>query len=250
MAGYALSFAGNLGTSYVINKTNKIIATFTNASISLWFKTRTTGNPSGNGYALYAERAASGNDIWKVDMFGSGGDIGKVGLTHRDDAGTLTQLKSVATYNDTNIHHLVITKSGTSIVIYVDKVLASGTLSGNDTLTNAGLEAWSGGDKGDNLANFDGTIDDIRLYNATLTANDVANLYDGVGVNHDLIDLWNFDDNGGLTAKDIGGGANHGTLSGANVPTWVSGIATFSSSLNMKPKNNLRPRPFAPGLAR
>lgn len=145
----------------------KILASLTNSSISLWIKTSTTAK------ALYCERGASGNDIWKVEI-----DSNHIRFTHRDDAGTLNQFNGGITVTDGNWHHIVLTKSGTTINSYVDGVLdiTNQTLTGNNTMTDT-IIVRIGGDAQDATQYYNGILDEIGLWNVVLTAAQVTTLY-------------------------------------------------------------------------
>jgi hypothetical protein len=69
-----------------------------------------------------------------------------------------------------------------------------------------------------NSAYANGKIDDVRLYNRTLSASDVSRLHDWGPA---PIAHWTFDERQGATANDISGNANTGTLT--NGPKWTTG---------------------------
>lgn len=204
--GTALKFDGS--QNYVLVKSGRILSGLTNWWIDITFKRANTSINS-SGEALYAERAGSGNDILKVDLFGDSGNIGKVGLTYRDTAGTLTQIRTTTTYNDGVTHRMTISKIGTAIVITVDGVQTPGTLTAGDTFTNSGVESRIGSDRGDGGAYFEGIIDDLQL---------------GASSQSIIYGLYPLDEGTGLTATDGSGAGNNGTLSGSPVPYWVYGL--------------------------
>jgi hypothetical protein len=212
----ALSFNGS--TAYVLLKSGTILAGLTNFTISGWVSTTSTG-------PIYSERAASGNDILKLEVDAGVGHIGELSLVYRDDAGTLNQVRSGKIINDGAMHHVVVTKSGTAISFYVDNISQTGgTLTATNTFTNASMETRVGADKGDSSVWWNGTIDDVSIYNAALSSGNVGNLY-----NHTYpttisgcIGYWPFDEGSGTTTTDKAG-SNNGTLSGSTTPTWRSG---------------------------
>jgi hypothetical protein len=186
----------------------------------MWIKTSSVG--TSNGYPLYAERGATGNDIWKLEMSGdvAGGHIGKLQITYRDDAGTLDFIKSNGVVNDGQWHHIAITKSGTTVVFYIDgSSSGGGTLSAGNTFTGT-VESRIGSDKGDNTALYTGLVDEIRLYNTVLSSGQVSTLSVKGDVQTGLIDRYKLDEGTGTTATDSSG-ANTGTISGTS---WVTGI--------------------------
>jgi len=120
----------------------------------------TTG---GSGRAIYCERAASGNDILKLDYQGLSGAA--LDLTYRNDAGTLIQLAG-GNIHDGAPHQVAGTKRGTDCRIYVDGVQVNqGTFgSGSDAFTNAGLVSQIGADAGDTNAFWLGSIAYVLVY--------------------------------------------------------------------------------------
>jgi hypothetical protein len=164
----SVSLNGN-NANYIEAKNGTIVCTNTNASVEAWVNLSSIAG----GQSIYCERAASGNDIWKLEVAPTP-NTHKLQWTHRDDGGTLFQVHSSTTVDDSKTHHVVITKSGTAIQLYVDGLAdGSGTMGGTNTLTNAGLEARIGNDKGDSTIPLNGTIDEVAVYSSALTATQV-----------------------------------------------------------------------------
>lgn len=166
------------GTSKIVLKTSKIIASLTNSSVSMWVKT--TQAVAGSGYPLYCERGSSGNDIFKICVGSTTANTGKIFIVHRDDAGTLDNnfIPTAARVDDGNWHFVVMTKAGVAAKLYIDNVLSSsGNISGNDTMTDATLQVWSGLDQGDALINFVGSIDEMGVWSKTLSVIEIGELY-------------------------------------------------------------------------
>ena len=72
---------------------------------------------------------------------------------------------------------------------------------------------------------FDGTLDDIRVYNRALSAAEVSSLAGPAGFGP--IAHWPFEETSGATAEDIAGG-HDGTVYGS--PLWESGALRFDGS--------------------
>jgi len=71
-----------------------------------------------------------------------------------------------------------------------------------------------------NTLHFNGTIDEVRIYNRALSAEEIIQLFRGGHVWKGLV-LWlRFDEGSGTTAGDSSGCGNHGTIYGA---TWTNG---------------------------
>src|SRR5262249_10093005 len=88
------------------------------------------------------------------------------------DVNNVTLSQSIT---DTNLHHLAVTKSGSTVVFYIDGIAypAPSYDPGFTFTTPAAIGA-----RGDNLDNsFLGTIDDLSIYNRALSASEVLSIY-------------------------------------------------------------------------
>jgi hypothetical protein len=68
---------------------------------------------------------------------------------------------------------------------------------------------------------YDGKIDDVRLYNKPLSAEEVLDLYT-LNNDENLVGHWKFDENGGIIAYDSSGNDFHADVIGE--PVWVEGM--------------------------
>ena len=122
----------------------------------------------------------------------------------------------------TEWHHLVMTwdKDQDKLLAYVD---------GEEKQTKTGLKNWSGsintsmiGSSSNGGRNWNGAIDEVRIYNRALSADEVAEHYRGEFINDTgLVGYWNFDEETGSAANDSSGNNNDGILK--NGPVWISG---------------------------
>ncbi|MFZ5424170.1 MAG: LamG domain-containing protein, partial [Patescibacteria group bacterium] len=106
-------------------------------------------------------------------------------------------------------------------------------------------DLYIGGADDGTVSNFNGLIDEVKIYGTSLTAeqilidmnsnaaadfgaktNEAASLEDGAG--NDPVGRWNFNENTGTSANDTTGSGNLGTLSGA---TWTTGAPGKSTAL-------------------
>lgn len=202
--GFALRFDGS--QNYVLAKSGRILSGLTNWYIKIYFRTIVSGAQS---KSLYCERASTGNDILKVDYINP--SLGEIGLTYRDDAGTLNQIYTTGgkNYSDGKLHYIEIIKTGTAVVINTDLESTSGTLTATNTFTDASVESRIASDKGDTGAWLAATIDNIV----------------GGSSSSSLLFSYNFNDGSGTTATDGSGSGNNGTLSGSPVPVWDPGLS-------------------------
>lgn len=170
-AAKGITLDGN-SANYVLCKSGTIVATLTNSTVEAWFKTTAGAGEK----VIYCERAAAGNDIWKLEL-----TAGSLQLTHRDDAGTLTQVNRASSLANGIWYHVAITKSGTTAKLYLDgaQLGADITILGTDTMTNAGIEARIGSDKADGTPTWNGQLAGVAVYNAALSAATIAAHYAG-----------------------------------------------------------------------
>lgn len=129
--------------------------------------------------------------------------------------------KTNAKITDTEWHHLVGTFNGTTRQIYIDGIVQSytatntstGTLNLNNTFY---LVAFPTGN------NFIGTVDEPRIWNRALTADEIQKLYlYGQVPRNGLVAEYLFDEASGTTAYDTSGNGNNGTITGATYTTDV-----------------------------
>ncbi|MES2657357.1 MAG: sialate O-acetylesterase [Verrucomicrobiota bacterium] len=146
-------------------------------SIAFWAKKAPGDTGESSQFDMVAgQRDTAGFFIALTDASGSGGRNGLRWRSTND--GTAARQADFSTADDTQWHHYAITASGTStngtITLYVDGVLsatATGKLTGFivDTIG----EAYTSGNDFD----FNGQIDEMWIFDETLSATKVAGLY-------------------------------------------------------------------------
>jgi hypothetical protein len=122
-------------------------------------------------------------------------------------------------------HHVAFTSNGTTIIGYKDGVAGATTYNITGTLKDPNYTKAIGVDNrlGGATGQFNGQIDDVRVYNVALTAAEVAELYTGrQGKITDLVGWWTMD--GWGNAHDSSGYGNDGTWVGS--PTTTSSVST------------------------
>lgn len=169
--GYILSLNGS--TQYALLKNGPIISGLSTWSMCAWIKTTTIGIVGGT--AIYAERAATGNDIIKLDSVDKTSPNNAF-ITIRNDGGTLLQVRGTKIINDNKWHFIVGTQNGTSVTLYVDGAVdATGTWSGTNTFTNSGLQSRIGADPTGSY--FAGRIGNVSVFNRALSGIEVRYFY-------------------------------------------------------------------------
>lgn len=131
------------------------------------------------------------------------------------------QATSNKTVSDNNWHHVEFTRQGNTGYIYIDGALDK-SVSGTAVTMDPTFIFAIGVDYRDAVNYFNGSLDDIRVYNYARTADEVlADLNDGTAahfgannqdLNRGLIGYWDFEEGGGQIVKDKSGNGNHGTL--------------------------------------
>ena len=165
----------------------------TNVTVSAWVKTDETtsslkgivselahggGAPGTRYYGYVLAKSGWGSDWKYVFIVGSGGD--------NSDSATEDTVRSSSNPipSDTDWHHLVGTYDGTTAYLYVDGVLQSDsstqaiTYHPHDDGVKIG-RYYSDQEYG--LFHFNGSIDDVRIYNRALTASEITELYNYTG---------------------------------------------------------------------
>ena len=157
-------------------------------------------------------------------------------------------------------HHIVGTYNGSVMLLYIDGVETvnlniSGSIDSYDTNLNIGRCSTFDGDR------YDGSIDDVKIYNYALTEDDIRQEYnqgallklgstgtDSSGNADDSqsreycipgdtstcnppVGRWDFNEGAGSTVNDISGNNNTGTWSGAG-EHWDLGKVGFGGSFN------------------
>lgn len=226
-----LSFPG-ASSSYVLLKSGTILAGSTNFTITAWINFSASGSPAAYSPPIYCERASTGNDILKFNFGASNGiNRGKLEFTYRDDAGTLTQVRSTNSLNFNGWNHVVLVKAGTDYTFYVNGASAgSGTFSTSDTFTNSGMESRIGGDRADSTNSLcKGRLCDMALFTTNLSDTDISAMYlNGTYPSTGIVGRWVCDDGSGTSLTDSVG-SNTGTLEGS--VTWETSTPMITRSL-------------------
>jgi len=131
-------------------------------------------------------------------------------------------IDSVTTVNDGAWHHGCQAVDSTKIYVYVDGLLDnSQDLVGTKTGT-AGAVYIGCRDPGSTSAHFGGMIDEAKIYNRSLSKEEIWYLYNS----GEPAGEWRFDNNTGSTAYDTSVNSNDGTLGNGTAgtePSWTTG---------------------------
>ena len=126
-------------------------------------------------------------------------------------------------------HHLVLQSDGSTVTFWFDGIRRNLTVNvGSNTGQWYGdylTDTFSIGviDRAIDYGYFNGTIDEVRIYNRALSASEIKDLYNNKRP-FGPIAYWKFDEGTGLTAYDFSGNANHGDLQNNMATTsWTAG---------------------------
>ncbi len=173
LVGNASYAAGRVGQAFVFDGSGDGVALGNPASLQLQDFTI-------EAWIKRASPTVASFDFNGGEIFGYGGGGYALGIM---DNGT-PYLTRVAVDNvmpstaitDTNLHHLAVTKLGTSVVFYVDGVAFP--VPPYNTTYNFATPAAIGA-RGDNLANsFYGRIDEVTVYNRQLSAGEIRGIFE------------------------------------------------------------------------
>lgn len=218
-------------------------------SISMWFRSDSASNPGGVEYLLAKTDVADpGYLIGAV----TGGEV----YFAVDDDVTWSPLPDAVTYTQTDVydntwHHIVATKTGTTrIDLYLDGKLEHTETSGIPTGTLANGHALRIADVTgiDNGNEFNGDIDEVKIYRSALTADQVGIVYNAnsatsFGVGSDAkadiqggagnppIVWLPMDENTGTTLYDKTGNGFNGTLASGGTRRYNWSIGKVGSGI-------------------
>ncbi len=213
--GPGLNFDGTSDYVSVDGVANDVVET--SFAVSLWLKCADHG---GVDRDLVASSHSGGGA--NFELYISSANLFSIW----DGSQGASEITSSISGCDSRWHHAVYSRSGATGTLYVDGI-SQGTHSSSDVFAVDDL--WSIGQTYSSLIPgffFQGTIDDVRIYNRPLSGTEVLNLYNSSSarinssqnnlVTNGLLGMWSFDsrDIASTIAYDRKGGHN-GTISGS-----------------------------------
>lgn len=168
-------------SQYVQCKSGRILQGIGDFTVIGWFKV--ASGYATHDIAIYSERAASGNDIFKMEV-GALNYAQHLHAVYRDDAGTLHFTDGATNVCDGLWHMGAWRLSGTTFQLFLDGV-ANGspvTRTATLTLTNASTQCRIGADAGDGNAYFEGSLSQVALFSRAVDAAQLRYLWSlGIG---------------------------------------------------------------------
>lgn len=195
-----------------------------------WVKTTSAGGTCIFGYGGIPNTANTWRELYQ-NFYG----YGLYFAGNNNDFGA-----SCPSINDGDWHHVGYVYSGSgAITIYRDGVAYAGTISA----LNTPLQFAALGLNSESVAKFEGTMDDVRIYNRALTAGEVAAIYNGgAGTEYEfqtnaLVAQWKMNDNAASLVVADATGRNNGVAARdtSNIATTgkVGGALNFNGTTDI-----------------
>ncbi|NQY10251.1 MAG: T9SS type A sorting domain-containing protein [Flavobacteriales bacterium] len=190
-------------------------------AIEAWIKTDIT---LGAG----VEQAIISNTYLEITAFKLGRSGNKVVF---NVAGASSQIVSDTEINDDIWHHIVGVRTAGKIELYVDGVLeidSDYSLLSLNASTDIAIGNIFAGD-----FYFNGQIDDVRFWNTSRTAAEIATDMNSciIGAQPGLVAAYNFEEGTGSEAMDLSGKGHHSTLNNMdNTAAWVDVVNNCSAT--------------------
>ncbi len=186
------------------------------STLTFWAKTNTSGS-----MAIFAKDS---NAYYSMIEFRENSFRLEPDLNNNDCSWTITR--------DTNWHFYALVFENNKAFLWQDDnyIGETNTYSSYSQLQN-NLTLYNIGMRSRYVGYFNGSIDEVRIYDRVLSGQEVADQYDSIFIdNTNLVVHWDFDEGTGETVGDSSGNGNDGSLSNVdgklynmNDSDWVSG---------------------------
>ena len=148
-------------------------------SISAWFKADDFGVNDGR-IVSKATGMAEQDHFWMLSTIQSGSNM-RLRLRIRTGGTTTTLIAGSGNLSPGVWTHAVAVYDGTNMVLYKDGVEVGRTGKSGTLDTNPATSVWIGDNPGPDRKPFDGAIDEVRIYNCTLSADEVVEVMNDTG---------------------------------------------------------------------
>jgi hypothetical protein len=226
------------GTGYIQSVNNSGYSSLTQPyTIALWID---PANDSGGDLITTARGTSPWDGIWLIRGAACGGGASKtISISTNDlSANSLCVYTSATTVSANVWTHVVATYDGTNhssgFKVYINGRSVSLATISNSSGTSYTNRPWAiGSIPNSGISYYRGALDDVRIYNRALSAQEVALLYatgqahvdqsNKIGINSGLVGYWPLD--GATTnwtsntTRDVSGNGNSGTLVGMSTTT-------------------------------
>ena len=132
--------------------------------------------------------------------------------------------------------HVILTYDGSEIVFWVNGIKQT-PVAATGAMSSSTANKWIGLGQSSGVYNFNGIIDEVRLYNRALSASEVERIYKLskpkmlAPTKTGLVGYWSFEENTGTKVGDMSGNGNHGTWTGTG-SHWTTGKFGKGGSFN------------------
>jgi hypothetical protein len=223
--GNALMFDGV--NDYVNVPNNEGLNITGDITISAWVFFAKGGNGyDGSEQAIITKCAANGRYNNPFDFRTSTSPQPALTLIRADGSGH-EYVFSTQPISINQWHHVLVRVENKVPDFYVDGIVTGKTLASFTKTPTGNTKPLLIGRRDDGLY-LGGLIDDVRIYNRALSAEEIGTVMYGkpTGSDPNLVAYWNFDEGAGQTAADASGHGNNGTLGSSNGidtadPCWV-----------------------------
>jgi uncharacterized repeat protein (TIGR02543 family) len=183
-------------------------------TVSAWALRPVQGNDWSRSIVTKWNTGSSpGTNEWILSLGGGGATGVQPSFSIQSDINSYTVRSP---YNSTinNWYHLAGIREGEYIKLYVNGDLKDSTYIGNIAVNNVGRELLIA--KINPGYNFNGLIDDVRIYNRALTQQEIKEnmTTELIGNETGLVGYWKFNEDTGSIANDETTNNNHGTIYG------------------------------------
>jgi len=148
------------------------------------------------------------------------------------DGGVEKRAISTTAVNDGKWHHITGTYDGSTVKVYVDAVVGGTTISHSGDIDSKASEPVFLGQRGNGNRRLKGDLADVRIYNAALSATEVATLASQIIPNDartdNLVSHWKLNEVGTSTTTTAtdSAGSNNGTLTNFPSSPWFGNNQT------------------------
>lgn len=173
----AMSFNGT--DSYVDAGNSTELQITGDITVSAWFKS----TYNGSGSVMIANKGYYGNGTisWQLYLRGSGGGVG-FDYYGGNTVATRVYAQHTVAQNDGQWHHLVGVKSGSSSILYLDGAQVATGVGTQASIYNSSENVTIGASS-NNASNFDGSIDEVAIFNKALSLSEVELIYNATNDN-------------------------------------------------------------------
>ncbi|MSR71452.1 MAG: LamG domain-containing protein [Candidatus Taylorbacteria bacterium] len=208
-----------------------------NVSFSAWVKNEDPNFTQSARHTFFSTTNSNTGGNWSIEINTNHGN-GTICLI---TPGIFQFCTNGSAVPDNNWHQITFVRRGAGATgeIYVDAVLQALVDSTAGSFVDSGqIKTIGARASGSPTQLWNGKLDDIRLYNRSLSVAEVSALYvtnqasRKAADNRSLIGYWSFDDGTGTKATDSSGNRNTGTITGASYVGGKLGKALSFSGTN------------------